>query len=60
MTDGNNIPASQATWEDPIPEGDHQGMVDHVLQLGFIVAGQAGGRRVFVETDRDPQFPRNA
>ena len=60
MTDGNNIPGSQATWEDPIPEGDHQGMVDHVLQLGFIVAEQAGGQRVFVEADRDPQFPRNA
>jgi L-Lysine epsilon oxidase N-terminal/L-lysine epsilon oxidase C-terminal domain len=59
MTDANNIPASQAAWEDPIPEGDHQGMVDNVLRLGFIVAGQAGGQRVFVETDRDPQFPRN-
>jgi L-Lysine epsilon oxidase N-terminal/L-lysine epsilon oxidase C-terminal domain len=59
MTDGNKIPGSQANWEDPIPEGDHQGMVDHVLQLGFIVAAQAGGQRVFVEADRDPQFPRD-
>jgi L-Lysine epsilon oxidase N-terminal/L-lysine epsilon oxidase C-terminal domain len=60
MTDLNNIPGSQAAWEDPIPEGDHQGMIDHVLQLGFIVPRQAGGQRVFVEVDRDPQFVRNA
>ena len=60
MTDASNIPGSQAAWEDPIPEGDHQGMIDHVLQLGFIVPAQTGGARVYVEADRDPQFPRNA
>jgi hypothetical protein len=60
MTNGNEIPGSQAQWEEPIPEGDHQGMVDHVLQLGFIVPAQVGGQTVFVEVDRDPQFPREA
>ena len=59
MTNAGNIPASQAAWEDPIPEGDHQGMIDHVLQLGFIVLAQAGGARVYVEAERDPQFPRD-
>jgi L-Lysine epsilon oxidase N-terminal/L-lysine epsilon oxidase C-terminal domain len=59
MIDGNNIPGSQAQWEEPIPEGDYQGMIDHVMQLGFIVPTQINGQAVFVETDRDPQFPRD-
>ncbi|ESZ51706.1 hypothetical protein X731_03770 [Mesorhizobium sp. L2C054A000] len=59
MTNANDVPASQAAWEDPIPEGDHQGMVDNVLRLGFIVPEQAGGSTAFVEADRDPLFPRN-
>jgi hypothetical protein len=58
MTDANNVPGSQASWEDPLPEQDHQGMVDHVQQFGFIVPQQIGGQTVFVEQDRDPQFPR--
>jgi hypothetical protein len=58
MTDGNNVPGSQAQWEEPIPEGDHQGMVDHVMQLGFIVPTQVSGKTVLVEAERDPQFPR--
>jgi L-Lysine epsilon oxidase N-terminal/L-lysine epsilon oxidase C-terminal domain len=60
MTDPANIPASQAPWEAPIPEGDHQGMVDHVQQLGFVVPQQVNGQTVFVEQDRDPAFPRAA
>jgi hypothetical protein len=60
MTDPHNIPASQSPWEAPIPEGDHQGMVDHVLQLGFIVGTQINGQIVFLEVDRDPKFPREA
>ena len=58
MTDANNIPASRTNWEDPIPEGDHQGMVDHVQQLGFIVPQQLGAQTVFTEQDRNPNFPR--
>jgi hypothetical protein len=60
MTNSRNIPGSQAAWEAPIPEGDHQGMVDHVLQLGFIVSTQVDGQTVFVEAERDSQFPREA
>jgi hypothetical protein len=60
MTKPDLIPASQAQWEEPIPEGDHQGMVDHVLQLGFVVPAQAGGQRVFIEAERDPHFQREA
>jgi L-Lysine epsilon oxidase N-terminal/L-lysine epsilon oxidase C-terminal domain len=60
MTDAANIPGSQAAWEAPLPEGDHQGMVDHVQQLGFIVPQQVGGQTLFVEQDRDPAFPREA
>ena len=58
MTDPAKIPGSQASWENPIPEGDHQGMVDHVQQLGFIVPQEVAGEAVFVEQDRDPNFPR--
>ena len=32
--------------------------VEHVLRLGFIVAQEVEGQTVFVEVDRDPQFPR--
>jgi hypothetical protein len=58
MTDASRIPASQAPWEAPIAEQDHKGMVEHVLQLGFIVPEKAGMETVFVEQERDPQFPR--
>jgi hypothetical protein len=58
MTDANNIPASQVFWEAPIPQGDHQQMVDHVMALGFIVPTQVGAETVFVEAERDPGFPR--
>jgi hypothetical protein len=58
MTDANNIPGSQSEWEEPIPERDHKQMVDHVMQLGFIVPAQVGQETVFVEAERDPQFPR--
>jgi hypothetical protein len=58
MTDVINIPGSQAAWENPIPEGDHQGMVDNVQRLGFIVATQNAGQTVLVEAERDPTFPR--
>jgi len=60
MTDGNQIPNSRADWESPIEELDHQGMVDHVQQLGFVVAQQVAGNTVYVEQDRDPGFPRAA
>jgi L-Lysine epsilon oxidase N-terminal/L-lysine epsilon oxidase C-terminal domain len=58
MTDPNNIPGSQVFWEAPIRQGDHEQMVDHVMQLGFIVPAQVGQETVFVEAERDPQFPR--
>ena len=59
MTDANNIPGSQAEWADPIFMTDHQGMVEQGLQLGFVVAAtSSAGQAVFVEQDRDPQFPR--
>lgn len=59
MTQANNIPGSQAAWENPIAEGDHQGMVDHVQQLGFIVPTVApDGSTIFLEAERDPAFPR--
>jgi hypothetical protein len=56
MTDPNNIPASQADWVEPIP--DHQGMVDNVQRLGFIVPREVGGQTVQVEAERDPGFSR--
>ena len=59
MTDANNIPGSQAEWAAPIFITDHEGMVEHALQLGFVVAATSNtGQAVFVEQDRDPQFPR--
>jgi hypothetical protein len=33
-------------------------MVDNVQRLGFIVPQQVDGRTVFVEQDRDRNFPR--
>jgi hypothetical protein len=61
MTDANNIPGSKAPhWEAPIAEGDFKGMVDNVQRLGFVVPQQVGNQMVFVEQDRDPEFPRAA
>jgi hypothetical protein len=56
MTDASDIPGSAAEWENPI--GPYRAMVDHVLQLGFIVPQQVDGQQVLVEVDRDPNFPR--
>lgn len=56
MTDANDVPGSEAEWENPI--NGFQPMVDQVLRLGFIVSQQVGQDTVFVEVDRDPQFPR--
>lgn len=58
MTDANSIPGSQGVWADPL--SDHQDMVDHALQLGFIVPVQQAAKTVYVEQDRDPQLPRGA
>jgi L-Lysine epsilon oxidase N-terminal/L-lysine epsilon oxidase C-terminal domain len=58
MTKADAIPGSQVEWADPIGVVDHQGMVDHALQLGFVVPQQVGGQTVMIEQDRDPQFPR--
>lgn len=58
MLDPNQIPGSQAEWANPLQSTDHQGMVDHWNQLGFIVPTQVGGPTVFSETDRDPNFQR--
>ena len=60
MTSANDIPASQAAWEAPIAEEDHVGMIDHVFQLGFVVPDRTAGQLVFVEAERDPEFPRTA
>ncbi|MES0151775.1 LodA/GoxA family CTQ-dependent oxidase [Mesorhizobium sp. M0012] len=60
MIDGNDIPGSEAGWADPLLVVDHQGMIEHALQLGFVVATtNNAGQSVFVEQDRDPQFPRD-
>ena len=60
MTDPNNIPTSQAGWADPIFITDHEAMVKHALQLGFIVpATNNAGHKVFIEQDRDPEFSRD-
>jgi hypothetical protein len=58
MLNKNNVPGSQKPWAAPLGGTDHQGMVDHWKQLGFILADQAGGQTVFVEVDRDSGFPR--
>ena len=56
VTDARVVPGSKKDWENPI--NDYEPMVDHVLQLGFIVPQQVNGETVFVEVDRDPAFPR--
>ena len=56
MTDAHAIPAGSAEWEKPID--GFQAMVEHVLQLGFVMPRQVDGDTVFVEVDRDPEFPR--
>jgi len=56
MTDANDVPGSETEWETPID--GFEAMVEHVLRLGFVVAQQVDGETVFVEVDRDPQFPR--
>ena len=40
------------------PDRRLQPMVDHVLRLGFVVPEQVDASTVFVEVERDPQFPR--
>jgi hypothetical protein len=56
MTDAQDVPGSVADWESPV--ADFAEMVDQVQRLGFVVAQPAGDEPVFVEVDRDPQFPR--
>jgi len=56
ITNSQLVPGSKRDWQNPI--NDYQPMVDHVLQLGFIVPQQVNGSTVFVEVDRDPAFPR--
>jgi hypothetical protein len=56
MTDPDDVPGSQADWENPI--GPFSEMVTNTLRLGFIVPRQADGGQVFVEAERDPTFPR--
>lgn len=56
MTDPRDVPRSVADWEAPI--GPFEEMVEDVQRLGFIVPRQVGAETVFVEVDRDPQFPR--
>jgi hypothetical protein len=58
MTAAASIPGSQADWAEPI--GDHQGMVDQVQQLGFVVPVQQNGKTVYAEAERDPQLPRDS
>jgi hypothetical protein len=48
MTDPNNLPGSEAEWEDPIRR--YADMVRHVLQLGFIVPRQVDSQQVLVES----------
>jgi L-Lysine epsilon oxidase N-terminal/L-lysine epsilon oxidase C-terminal domain len=56
VTDPQVVPGSKQDWEKPID--DYQPMVDHVLRLGFVVPKQVDDDVVFVEVERDPQFPR--
>jgi hypothetical protein len=61
MTRADDVPGSQAQWADPMLLTDYQAMVDHAMQLGFVVAAQnSAGQTVFVEQERDPKFPRDA
>lgn len=57
MLDPSQVPSSQVTWANPIDE-DHQGMVDNVERLGFIVPADASNPTVFVEAERDPGLKR--
>jgi hypothetical protein len=56
MTDANRIPVSKAGWADPV--GGFEEMVEHVHKLGFIVPVKAGKEAVFVERERNEDFPR--
>ena len=58
MTDASQIPGSQADWATPIQ--DFEGMVEHSQQLGFVVPKRAGDQTVFVEQERNDDFPREA
>jgi L-lysine epsilon oxidase C-terminal domain len=58
MTRANSIPGSAANWRQPIP--DFKGMVDNTMRLGFILPTQSGDQTVVVESERDPEFPRQA
>jgi hypothetical protein len=57
VTDAGVVPGSKRNWESPIDE--YELMVEHVMRLGFVVPRQVGGETVFVEVERDPQFPRS-
>ena len=57
MTDPQDVPGSVADWESPIGRA-YEEMIEHVQQLGFIVARQVGDETVLVESERDPGFPR--
>jgi hypothetical protein len=59
MIDVNDIPGSEAEWAAPMGILDHEEMVKHAMQLGFVVAAtDNAGKPAFVEQDRDPQYPR--
>jgi hypothetical protein len=58
MTRADDVPGSQAKWAAPLGDLDHQGMVDHAQQFGFIVPEQVNGHTIFVERERDQNFPR--
>ncbi|HEV7879398.1 LodA/GoxA family CTQ-dependent oxidase [Bradyrhizobium sp.] len=59
MIDADDIPGSQAEWAAPMAIFDHEEMVKHAMQLGFVVAAtDNAGKPVFVEQDRDPQYSR--
>jgi hypothetical protein len=56
VTDPQSVPGSKKHWEDPVD--GYESMVEHVLQLGFVVPHEVGGETVFAEVERDPQFLR--
>ena len=51
-----SVPGSKKQWEDPVD--GYESMVEHVLQLGFVVPHEIDGETVFAEVERDPHFPR--
>ena len=57
---GRHRPAVGARQQEAVeqPIDNYLAMVDHVLELGFVVPQEIGGETVFVEVERDPQFPR--